>query len=173
MLYSEAVADKTLLGERECMTLCYELAMRDTANYKDIVNRGREVIKSVDRLKEFNYIIRAVNPNKATRDSLFALFVSGKEREIEPWCQVALGYLNHPLLQQQAIGYIRPALDALGDVQRTGDIFFPKGWIQAVLRGHKSKAAADSGKQFLQETPTYQDLMTKKILQSVGHLRHS
>ena len=40
LLYSDAVADKTLLGERECMTLCYELAMRDTANYKAIVIRG-------------------------------------------------------------------------------------------------------------------------------------
>ncbi|MGL5684034.1 MAG: M1 family metallopeptidase [Marinifilaceae bacterium] len=158
------------LEERDIMTLCYELSLRDSAKYSEIKQQGDNRITNVDRKKEFNYIIKAVHPSKVARDSLFALFISGKERDIEPWCQQALSYLNHPSRQQHALAYIRPALNALPDVQRTGDIFFPKGWIQSVLKGHKSIAASDTVKQFLQANPDYPQLMKNKILQSAGHL---
>ena len=37
--------------------------------------------------------------------------------------------------------YIRPALEELTEVQRTGDIFFPRNWVGALLRNHDSEAA--------------------------------
>ena len=36
--------------------------------------------------------------------------------------------------------YIRPALEELTEVQRTGDIFFPRNWVGALLRNHDSEA---------------------------------
>lgn len=49
-----------------------------------------------------------------------------ENRRIEPWTATVLSYLNHPARESYSIKYIRPALEALLDVQRTGDIFFPK-----------------------------------------------
>ena len=40
--------------------------------------------------------------------------------------------------------YIRPALDLVREIQRTGDIFFPKRWADAALSGYQSvQTAAD------------------------------
>ena len=33
---------------------------------------------------------------------------------------------------------MRPSLDLLVDIQQTGDIFFPKRWMDATLGGHRS-----------------------------------
>ena len=37
---------------------------------------------------------------------------------------------------------LRPGLDLLEEVQRTGDIFFPLGWLSATLSGHSTPEAA-------------------------------
>ena len=36
---------------------------------------------------------------------------------------------------------MRPALDLLQEIQRTGDIFFPKNWMDATLSGHHASGA--------------------------------
>ena len=37
----------------------------------------------------------------------------------------SLQYLNHPLREEHARRFVRPALDLLREIQQTGDIFFP------------------------------------------------
>ena len=64
---------------------------------------------------------------------------------------------------------IRPALDALQDVQRSGDIFFPKQWVAATLRGHDSPMADDLVAQFLKDHPDYPELLKNKVLQAAAH----
>ena len=85
--------------------------------------------------------------------------------------QTALRFLNHPLRQEEALGYIRPALDALQDVQRTGDIFFPKQWVAATLRGHNTPEADAIVEQFLKDHPDYPELLKNKVLQAATHGR--
>jgi aminopeptidase N len=82
----------------------------------------------------------------------------------------AMAFLNHPTRQNEAVEYIRPALDKLQEIQRTGDIFFPKNWLDALLKGHSSKKATDVVKQFLNEHPDYPESLKLKILQSADHL---
>ena len=89
-----------------------------------------------------------------------------ENRRVEPWAEDALEYLNHPLRQAQALDYIRPALEALEDVQRTGDIFFPKRWVAATLHGHSSPEADAIVDAFLDAHPNYPPLLKDKILQS-------
>lgn len=57
-------------------------------------------------------------------DSLFRSLLQAENRRIEPWAATTLSYLNHPTRQDYAVKYIRPALEKLTEVQRTGDIFF-------------------------------------------------
>lgn len=74
------------------------------------------------------------------------------------------------LRQKQALKYIRPSLEILQEIQRTGDIFFPKNWVSSCLDGHRSIQAADSVRIFLEEHPDYPSLLKNKILQSADPL---
>ena len=65
----------------------------------------------------------------------------------------AVGYLHHPLRAAAAEKYIAPSLELLREIQRTGDIFFPKRWMDATLSGHQSASAARTVSEFLERLP--------------------
>jgi aminopeptidase N len=55
----------------------------------------------------------------------------------------------------------------LEEIQRTGDIFFPKRWLDATLSGHSSKEAADMVRAYLARLPAdYPDRLRRIILSS-------
>lgn len=49
--------------------------------------------------------------------------------------------------------YITPALDALAEIQQTGDIFFPGYWLKGLLAGHKSVEASSMVSQWIDTHP--------------------
>jgi aminopeptidase N len=81
-----------------------------------------------------------------------------------------MAFLNHPIREKESLEYIRPALDKLLEIKLTGDIFFPKSWLDSLLKGHNSKEAASIVRQFLADHPDYQEDLKMKILQSADHL---
>ena len=167
-------ANHPLLNINDYMTLAYELSLRFPERYDEIVAVQRGRITDPDRLRRFDYIIRAVNPDKSERDALFESLLEPENRRIEPWAASALTYLNHPLRGTEAVEYIRRGLDELLEVQRTGDIFFPRNWAGALLSGHRSTEAHDALQSFLDENPDYPQLMRNKILQAAYPLqRHN
>ena len=54
-----------------------------------------------------------------------------------------LALLNDPTREPFSNRYLVPGLDALEEVQRTGDIFFPGYWLTGLLSGHHSNEARD------------------------------
>jgi aminopeptidase N len=56
------------------------------------------------------------------------------------------------------------------EIQQTGDIFFPLGWMQALLGGQQSKAAADSVALFLERHPSMPPRLRGKVLQAADDL---
>lgn len=138
--------------------------------YKLITEKQAQRIKNPDRLREFKYVAQAIVPDLRVRDSLFHTLLVAENRRIEPWVLQMVYFLNHPLRQQQALNYIRPALENLQEIQRTGDIFFPKNWMAVCLKGHASPEAAGIVRQFLDERPDFPPLLKNKILQSADHL---
>jgi aminopeptidase N len=54
----------------------------------------------------------------------------------------------------------------IGEIQRTGDIFFPGRWLGATLGGHGSAEAADVVQAFLDQTPDLSPRLRLKVLQS-------
>ena len=59
----------------------------------------------------------------------------------------------------------------LEEIQRTGDIFFPKRWTDATLGGHQSPSAARLVRQFLAGLPkTYPDRLRRIVLSSSDDL---
>ena len=158
------------LGERDLMTLSYELAVRFPEKYDTIRETQLGRLEDPDRKREYSFVIRAASPDKSDRDALMESFLQRENRTSEPWVNAALGYLNHTIWQEGAVEYIRPALEELPEIQRTGDIFFPKNWISSVLSQHDTDQAADEVRSFLEENPSYPPLIVSKILQSADLL---
>ena len=159
------------LSEPDYTTLALELAVRMPDRAREILDSQRVRIGNADRLREFDFVRPSVSPDRSVRDSVFQALLQPENRRHEPWVQTALRFLNHPLRQEESLGYIRPALDALQDVQRTGDIFFPKQWVSATLHGHNSHEADAIVEQFLRAHPDYPELLKNKVLQASAHGR--
>jgi len=59
----------------------------------------------------------------------------------------------------------------LRDIQRTGDIFFPKRWTDATLGGHSSTSAARLVRDFLSQLPAdYPERLRRVLLSSSDDL---
>lgn len=160
----------SLFSEDDYTTMAFQLSVRMPLESDSILARQRRRITDPDRQRRFDFIARATVADEASRDSLFASLLLPENRRVEPWAATALSYLNHPLRQAQAVKYIRPALDALEDVQRTGDIFFPRSWAGALLRGHRSAAAFQVVRSFVDEHPGYPPMLKNKLLQAAFSL---
>jgi len=159
------------LNETDYTTLALELAVRLPERAAEILDAQRGRIGNTDRLREFDFVRPAVSPDKAVRDSVFQALLRAENRRHEPWVQTSLRFLNHPLRQAEALDYVRPALDVLLEVQRTGDIFFPKQWVAATLRGHDNPIATQTVEQFLSDHPDYPELLRNKVLQAAARGR--
>jgi aminopeptidase N len=107
-----------------------------------------------------------LSANTEVRDEFFNSLNQLENRHHESWVQSALGYLNHPLRTMESVKYITPTLDMLEELQKTGDIFFPKRVLDNTFSGHKSLNAIDQVNQFLYRNNHYPANLKNKILQS-------
>lgn len=179
-LISQAKAPKTIdklyrlwkdqshpsLNERDYTNLAYELTLHRPESHDAILSTQRTRITNPDRLRQFEFIAQAVTPDTLQMDALFQSLLKAENRRIEPWAASVLAYLNHPLRQPYSVKYIRPGLEILQEVQRTGDIFFPKNWVSALLRNHRSEEAYREIQDFFAAHPDYSPLLKNKILQA-------
>ena len=131
---------------------------------------GHNSGNSVSRQAEYRFISPAVSADRAVRDSVFQSLLKAENRRIEPWVSTSLSLLNHRLREQESLEYIRPALELLPEIQRTGDIFFPSAWLRALLSGHKSPEARNEVERFLQESPDFPPMLRNKLLQQSDYL---
>ena len=82
-----------------------------------------------------------------------------------------LDYLHHPLRAGASAKYVRPSLELLWEIQQTGDIFFPKRWMDATLGGHRSPEVAAMVREFLDALPPdYPPRLRNIMLQSADEL---
>lgn len=162
--------DHPLLSVDDYMSMAYELAIRYPNRYDYIVKHQRERIEDADRRSRFDYIVRGATSDAEALDALFEELLEPANRRTEPWAQATLALINHPLRGEGSVKYIRPALDELSKVQRTGDIFFPRNWVGAALSSHRSEAAYCEVVDFLEDNPDYPQLLKNKILQAAHTL---
>lgn len=155
-----------LLSVTDYMTLSYELSLRYPERYAEIVATQRERITDEDRRRQFDFIIRAVDPSIEAQEALFVELLEPENRRIEPWTATTLAYLNHPLRDKESAKYIYRGLSELREVQRTGDIFFPRNWVGALLSSHRSQEAYDELQRWFNDNPDYPQLLRNKILQA-------
>ena len=128
-------------------------------------------IKNTDRKAKFKFIRRAVAVDVVTRDTFFNNLSDAKNRRPEAWVTEALRYLNHPLRSDVSIKYLKPSLDLLPEIQKTGDIFFPKSWLDATLWGYSSVESYKIVETWLMENQNLPKTLKDKVLQSADLLK--
>jgi aminopeptidase N len=159
------------LAEPDYINLALELAVRDVRSWDEILAEQLTRIENPDRKARFAFVRPALSPDQATRDAFFESLKDVANRRREPWVLEGLTYLHHPLRATASEKYIPVSLSMLGEIQRTGDIFFPKRWTDATLGGHSSASAAQMVKRFLAELPVdYPDRLRRVILSSSDDL---
>jgi aminopeptidase N len=159
------------LSETDFIRLAQDLAVRDVAGASGILDQQYERTKNPDRKAQFAFVRPALSADVRERDAWFASLADVANRRHEPWVLEGVRYLHHPLRAAAAEKHIEPSLMLLRDIQRTGDIFFPKRWIDATLNGHQSPAAAATVRAFLDHVPQeYPERLRRVILSSADDL---
>jgi aminopeptidase N len=160
-----------VLEEPDYIQLAQQLAVRGVAHWQEILNAQRERTQNPDRKARFAFVEPALSPDPAVRDAFFESLGQVDNRRREPWVLEGVSYLHHPLRAATSRKYIPASLAMLAEVQRTGDIFFPKRWMDATLRGHSSASAALMVRTFLADLPPgYPDRLRRIILSSADEL---
>ena len=157
------------LSENELIDLALELAVKLPKEAGSIVAAELGRIENPDNRRRLEFVAPSLSADEAVRDAFFASLADEANRQTESWVLDALAALHHPLRVSQSGKYILPSLELLTEIQATGDIFFPKRWLDGTLRSHQDASAAATVRAFLDERPGYNEQLRMKILQS-AHL---
>ena len=130
------------LSENDLTNLAANIAIKDPRRAEVMLQKQLSSIKNPDRKKRFEFLLPALSDDVEVRDALFASLKNETNRQTESWVLAVLGYLHHPLRVQQSEKYIPESLELLEEIQKTGDIFFPKRWLDRTLNNHNSASAA-------------------------------
>jgi len=151
-------------------SLAMNLAVFGHEKSEEILDQERTQLQNKDRLARFDFLRPSLSPSEETRDSLFLAFAKPENREKESWVLSACRYIHHPLRQKQSVKHLDLALEWMADIQKTGDIFFPKGWATSTFGQHSSKEAKDKVELFLSANPDFNPILKNKILQAADNL---
>ena len=135
-----------------------------------ILKEERSRITNADKLARYDFLIPALSQNPAVRDALFVSFTEATNREKESWVLSACSFIHHPLRQKESLKHVPLALELMEEIQRTGDIFFPKGWVSSTVGQYTSAAANQMVRDFFSARPNYNPVLKNKILQATDNL---
>ncbi|MET0168225.1 MAG: hypothetical protein ABW318_24950, partial [Vicinamibacterales bacterium] len=161
------------LAEVDEINIALELAVREVPAWREILDTQHERIQNPDRKARFAFVMPALSADPAAREEAFARLRHVENRRREPWVLESMAYLNHPLRATHALTFLRPSLELLQDIQRTGDIFFPARWIDVTLSGHHSREAATIVRDFLGRELQYPQRLRWTILSAADELFRS
>lgn len=143
------------LDDEEETSLALELAARGV----DVLDEQAARLKNPDRRARLEFL----KPAALGDQSWFAPLRAAEGRRKESWVEDGLRLLNHPLREQEALTLLPESLRLLPEVKRTGDIFFPAAWLEAVLSGHGSPQAAAEARRFLASAGSNGDPRLKRL----------
>jgi aminopeptidase N len=156
--------------ETDEIVMAMELAVREVPGWQQILQTQFDRTENPDRKARFAFVMPALSADPQVRSAAFERFRQLENRRREPWVAESLAYLNHPLREADSERFIRPSLELLAEVQRTGDIFFPGAWTGSVLWGHRSPRAAAIVQDFLAKELDYPERLRWTVLSSADDL---
>ena len=152
-----------LFSERDYIQMAYHLAIMRPKEWHSIISTQRKRLKGDDLLREFDFVSRACTPSHDEQQKLFQQLLRTEEHEAEPWVQQALALLCQDTREGYTAKYITPALNILPELQQKGGIFFPSGWLSALLGWHKSQESRQQVQNFLRQHPDFPENLRRKI----------
>jgi aminopeptidase N len=158
------------LSEDDESQLALQLAVRDVPQTDSMLDTQLTRITNPDRKARMTFVRRAVAATAAERAAMFATLQDVNNRRREPWVLEAMSLLHHPLRADASAPLVAPALELLEEIQRTGDIFLPKRWVDVTLSGHRSDAVAATVRQYLASHPSLAPRLRAIVLQSADEL---
>ena len=157
-------------AETDEIAMALELAVREVPAWQEILQTQLDRTQNPDRKERFAFVMPALSADPAVREQAFARFAQLENRRREAWVLESMAYLNHPLREAHARRFVRPSLELLREIQRTGDIFFPTRWTESTLAGHRSREAAATVQDFLAAELQYPQRLRWTILSAADEL---
>lgn len=161
------------LNTNDYSSLALRLALYEHPKADEVLALQKERIKNPDRLARFTWLLPSVSKDLKERDEFMVSLFEPKNREKESWVQTALGNLHHPLRHKTATKHLKRILEELEEVQLTGDIFFPKGWLSSSIGNYSSKEAHEILREFLLENANLKPSLRLKLLQTTDDLERA
>tara|TARA_R110002020_G_scaffold303939_2_gene519458 strand:- start:75252 stop:77819 length:2568 start_codon:yes stop_codon:yes gene_type:complete len=158
------------LNEDDFTAMAMNLTVYQHPKTDQILKQTEDSISNPDKKKRFQFLLPALSNDENVRDEFFDSFKDEKNREKESWVLSAANLINHPLRQKTAIKHLQLSLDLVEEIQRTGDIFFPKAWLNSTIGNYSGKEAYDILQNFLNSHPDFSPILKKKLLQSTDDL---
>jgi len=164
--YGRELPTGIVLTEKLKIKLAEQLALKNAQEGMAIFERQIDSVKNLDKKRRMQFIQPAFSSDIKVRDQFFAMLKNSENRAHEPWVLDGLSYLHHPLRNEASVHYLKASLDLLEELQTTGDIFFPKRWLDRIFWGYHSRGSVNIINQFLIENPDLSPNLRMKILQS-------
>ena len=166
----EVVIPNLKLNEDDYTNIAMNLAIFKHEKADEILEKTRTTITNPDKQKRFEFLLPSLSKDESVRGAFLESLKDDKNREKEAWVSVGLANVHHPLRQESAQKYIRFSLDLTEEIQRTGDIFFPKDWLNNTIGKYSSKYAFDEVQRFLKENPNFSPILKRKLFQATDVL---
>lgn len=158
------------LNEDDFTDMAMALALFEHEDANKILDRARTQLSNPDKVKRFDFLRPALSTDESERDAFFVSLSEASNREKESWVLTACGYIHHPLRQGSAIKHVPLALELLEEIQKTGDIFFPKGWLSNTVGQYQSPETYSMVERYLEENPGLDPSLQGKLLQATDDL---
>ena len=164
------IIENLFLNESDYSSLAMKLAIYKHPKAKEILEEQQTRISNADQLERFKWLLASLSSDENVRDSFMTSLLEKENREKESWVQTALNNMHHPLRQESSIKHLKSILEVLEEVQLTGDIFFPKGWLASSIGNYSSDEANLILEEFLAENSNYNPILLKKLQQTTDDL---
>ena len=158
------------LNENDFTSMASALVIYKHGKADEILEIAKAEITNPDTKKRFEFLLPSLSNDEKVRDEFMNSFFEASNRTKESWVLNALSNMHHPLRQKSAEKHLRACLNALEEIQLTGDIFFPKRWLNNTVGRYSSKNAFHVVETFLLENPDFSPVLKNKLLQSVDGL---
>ncbi|MBB4800517.1 aminopeptidase N [Flavobacterium nitrogenifigens] len=158
------------LNEDDYTNMAMNLAIFNHPKADEILEKTRTSFTNPDKQKRFEFLLPSLSKDESVRSAFMESLKDDANREKESWVSVGLANIHHPLRQESAQQYIRFSLDLVEEIQRTGDIFFPKDWLDNTVGRYSSKFAFDEVQQFLKENPNFSPILKRKLFMATDLL---
>ncbi|MFC2110120.1 M1 family metallopeptidase [Bacteroidota bacterium] len=166
----ETCINNLILNKNNYTDLAQQLALYGHPKSKAILTKTKSELTNPDKIKRFEFLLPALDTNPKVRTAYFNSFKEAKNREKESWVQTACSYIHHPLHQKEGIKTVGMSLEILEEIQKTGDIFFPQGWLNSTIGRYTSKEAYIIVEKYLASHPKLDKNLKGKLLQSTDLL---